>query len=61
MNLVLNQDYVQEILNIIILYLNEDEMNKVFIQNKILEKYNNIQMQIIYYSLTCLKAYFLDS
>ena len=31
---------MSDYINIIILYLNEDEMNKVFIQNKILEKYN---------------------
>jgi hypothetical protein len=31
---------ISDYINIIVLYLNEDEINKVFIQNKILDKYN---------------------
>ena len=40
---------MSDYINILVLYLNEDEINKVFIQNKILDKYNKSD-EIFYFS-----------
>ena len=37
---------MSDYINILVLYFNEDEINKIFIQNKILEKYNKTEEKI---------------
>ena len=37
---------MSDYINVLLVYLNEDEINKIFIQNKILDKYNKIDEKI---------------
>ena len=39
---------MSDYINVLLVYLNEDEINTIFIQNKILDKYNKIEEKIIF-------------